>query len=153
MDTGGYAIHLLRHLAGAEPEVLRARATMQSPEVDRRMEADFRFADGRSGRIVCSLFSRTLLRAEARVLGSAGELRAINPIAPQYYHRLTVRTSRGRRVEKIAGDASYVHQLRAFASHVRDGAEVPTGPADSVANMRVIDAVYEAAGLSRRGAL
>jgi predicted dehydrogenase len=153
MDTGCYAIHLLRHLAGAEPEVLRAQAIMQSPEVDRRVEADLRFPDGRSGRVVCSLFSRTLLRADARVLGSAGEMRVLNPIAPHLYHRLRVRTPQGQRSEKVNGEATYTHQLRAFVHHVRGEAAVPTGPDDAVANMRVIDAIYEAAGLSKRGAL
>jgi predicted dehydrogenase len=153
MDTGCYAIHLLRHLAGAEPEVVGATATMQSPQVDRRLEADFRFPDGRTGRIVCSLFSRTVLRAEARVVGSAGEMRVLNPIAPHLYHRLSVRTPRGRRVEKVHGEATYTHQLRAFARHVRGDGDVPTGPEDAAANMRVIDAVYEAAGLSKRGGL
>jgi hypothetical protein len=126
MDTGCYAIHLLRHLAGAEPEVLRAQAIMQSPEVDRRVEADLRFPDGRSGRVVCSLFSRTLLRADARVLGSAGEMKVLNPIAPHLYHRLRVRTPR-QRSEKVNGEATCTHQLRAFVRHVR-GAAVPTGP-------------------------
>ena len=153
MDAGCYAIHLLRHLAGAEPEVLRAQAIMQSPEVDRRVEADLRFPDGRSGRVVCSLFSRTLLRADARVLGSAGEMRVLNPIAPHLYHRLRVRTPQSRRSEKVNGEATYTHQLRAFVRHVRGEAAVPTGPDDAVANMRVIDAIYEAAGLSKRGAL
>jgi predicted dehydrogenase len=153
MDTGCYAIHLLRHLAGAEPEVLAARAIMQSPEVDRRLEADLRFPDGRSGRVVCSLFSRTLLRADARVLGSAGEMRVLNPIAPHLYHRITVRSTQGQRSEKVDGEATYTHQLRAFVRHVREDAAIPTGPDDAVANMRVIDAIYEAAGLSKRGAL
>jgi hypothetical protein len=34
---------------------------------------------------------------------------------------------------------------------VRDGKKVPTDAAHGIANMRVIDAVYAAAGLSRRG--
>ncbi|MCE7878781.1 MAG: gfo/Idh/MocA family oxidoreductase, partial [Betaproteobacteria bacterium PRO3] len=33
---------------------------------------------------------------------------------------------------------------------VGHGAPVPTGPADAVANMRVIDAAYRAAGLRPR---
>jgi hypothetical protein len=33
---------------------------------------------------------------------------------------------------------------------VQEGAPYPTTPTDSIANMRVIDAVYEAAGLHPR---
>jgi predicted dehydrogenase len=151
MDTGCYTISLLRFLAGAEPRVAQARAWLASPEVDRRMEADFEFEDGRTGRIVCSLFSRTLLRARAEVRGDAGTLRVLNPIAPQFYHRLRLRTPGGASSERVRGDASYTHQLRAFVRAVRGEEASPSDARDAVANMRVIDAVYERAGLRIRG--
>jgi predicted dehydrogenase len=151
MDTGCYTISMLRHTAGAEPEVVSARAELWSPQVDRRMEAAFRFADGRSGAILCSMWSRTLLAMSLRVEGEAGTLRVFNPVAPHFYHRLSVKTPAGTRSERVAGDATYTHQLRAFVDHVRSDTPVPTGPDDAVANMRVIDAVYRAAGLRPRG--
>jgi predicted dehydrogenase len=40
--------------------------------------------------------------------------------------------------------------LRAFLAAVRDGTPVITGPADAIANMTVIDAIYRAAGLEPR---
>jgi len=86
-----------------------------------------------------------------RVRGDRGEMKVFNPILPHVYHRLTVRTVEGTRSEHVNGEASYVHQLRAFVARVREGTPVPTGPEDAIANMRVIDAVYERAGLRRRG--
>ena len=151
MDTGCYAIHMLRHLAGAEPAVVRAEARLASHDVDRCMEAEMTFADGRTGRIQCSLFSARLLDISARVAGDRGEMRVLNPVAPQYYHRLVVRTKEGKRVERVPGHATYEHQLRAFVDAARGGVAPITGPSDSIANMRVIDAVYDAAGLPRRG--
>jgi predicted dehydrogenase len=116
------------------------------------MVADLAFADGRTGRIHCSLFSSTVLDISARVVGDDGEMRVLNPIAPQLFHRLTVRTrADGKRVERVEGRSSYEHQLRAFAAWVRAGAAGPTGPEDAIANMRVIDAIYDKAGLGRRG--
>jgi len=152
MDTGCYAISILRFLAGAEPEVVAAEARLSSPGVDRYMEADFRFADGRTGRMTCSLFSAALVRMSARVRGDQGELSVFNPIAPQFYHRLTVRTAAGTRRERLRGDATYTYQLRAFVDAVRNGKPFPTDPAHAILNMRVIDAVYTAAGLPPRGA-
>ena len=152
MDTGCYAVHMLRHLAGAEPRVTRAEARLSSPRVDRAMEADVAFADGRTGRVRCSLFSARLLDISARVVGDAGELRVLNPVMPQYYHRLVVRTAKGKHVERVPGKSSYEHQLRAFAAAVAGGAPPITSPQDSIANMRVVDAIYEAAGLPLRGA-
>jgi predicted dehydrogenase len=151
MDTGCYAISMLRHLIGAEPEVLRAHALLMTPDVDRYMEAEMRFPDGTMGRMSCSLLSSALFRASVHVRGDRGEMRVFNPIAPHVYHRLTVRTVEGTRHERVNGDATYTHQLRAFVDCVRNGTPVPTGPDDAIANMRVIDAIYEHAGLRKRG--
>jgi predicted dehydrogenase len=132
MDTGCYAVHMLRHLAGAEPEVTSA--------------------DGRTGRVRCSMFSWTLFDISARVVGEQGEMRVFNPVAPQFYHRLTVRTSAaGKRTERVPGRSTYEHQLRAFADCVSNGTPVLTSARDGVANMRVIDRIYEKAGLPLRG--
>ena len=151
MDAGCYPVSIVRHLAGAEPEVVSAAARLASPEVDRWMRAELRFEDGRSGRITCSLFSSSLLRLEARVVGDAGEMRVLNPIAPHFFHRLRVRTQAGSTSERVAGEASYTHQLRAFARAVQQGERVPTDGAHGVANMTVIDAIYRKAGLRPRG--
>ena len=146
MDTGCYTMSLLRHLTGAEPEVVSARAIWTTGGVDRWLTADLRFPDGRTGRLTCALLSATLIRVSAGVVGDAGTLGVINWVAPQFYHRLRVRTTAGRRVERVAGEPTYDAQLRAFVAAVRDGAPFPTGPADAVANMRAIDAVYAATG-------
>ncbi len=154
MDTGSYAISMLRHLAGAEPTVERAQARLSSPGVDRWMEAELRFEDGRTGRITCSLWSSTLLRIRARVEGELGTMDVFNPVAPQFYHHLTV-TPRGgapSRRERLPRVATYTCQLRAFAGAVLRGQAIPTGAEDAVENMRVIDSVYRAAGLPLRGA-
>lgn len=151
MDTGCYAVSMLRHLAGAEPRVLHAEAKLSSPGVDRWMRASMDFEGGLSGGITCSLFSLDLLHVEARVTFERGEMSALNPVAPQIYHHLTVRSDRGSRRERLSHVASYTCQLRAFAAAVLEGAPIPTPADDAVKNMRVIDAVYRAAGLSPRG--
>jgi len=151
MDIGCYAVNMVRFLAGAEPEVTRAEARLSSPKVDRWMRAEFRFPDGATGRLTCSLFSSTLLKLRAAVRGDAGELRVFNPLAPHFYHRLSVRTASGSTSERVPGDATYTHQLRAFVDAVRTRRPQPTDAKDGIANMRVIDAIYQKAGLPRRG--
>ena len=151
MDTGCYAINLVRFLAEAEPSVESVEVRRSSPDVDRWMRAELRFEDGRSGRVECSLFSAKLLAVSARVIGSLGTLDVLNPVAPHLFHRLRLRTSGERRSESVPGDASYTHQLRAFVAHVRGGARMSTDARDAIHNMRVIDAVYAGAGMRRRG--
>ena len=151
MDTGCYTISIVRFLAGAEPDVRSAEARLARPNVDRWMTAELAFPGGVSGRITCSLFSATLLKMQAIVRGERGEMRVFNPIAPHFYNRLSVRTASGKTAERVAGDATYTHQLRAFVAAVRDGTPTPTDPANGIANMEVIDRVYEKAGLPLRG--
>lgn len=151
MDLGCYTLNILRYLAGAEPEVVSARARTLTPQVDRWMEAKLRFADGRTARMTCSLLSLVPLRLSVRVRGDQGELSVLNPILPHFFHRLTVRTAAGKRSERVAGEATYTSQLRAFVRAVRGEALMPTGPADAIANLRAIDAIYEKAGLKLRG--
>jgi predicted dehydrogenase len=152
MDTGSYTVSMLRHLAGAEPAVTSAEARLSSPSVDRWMKAELRFDDGRTGTITCSLWSSTLLRIRARVEGDLGTMDVMNPVAPQFYHHLTVKTPHGKRRERVERVPTYTCQLRAFAGAVLRGERIPTGADDAVKNMRVIDAVYRAAGLPLRSA-
>ncbi len=150
MDVGAYTINVLRFLAGSEPEVVRAQATLIAPQVDRRMDAELLFPGGITGHFTASLLSRTLLRIAVRVHGTQGEMRVFNFVAPQFYHRLTVRSSQGKRTEHIKGEATYTLQLRAFVRAVTEGKPVAPDLHDSIANMRVIDAVYRQAGLDLR---
>jgi predicted dehydrogenase len=151
MDVGCYALHQLRTLASAEPEVVSATAKLRAPGVDRAMEAELRFADGRTARMECSLWSHRLLKLGFRVSGSDGELRVLNATVPQLYHHLKVRGKSGSRRERVPGEATYTLQLRAFAEAVQAGATPLISLEDSIANMKTIDAVYRAAGLSPRG--
>lgn len=152
MDTGCYAVHMNRTVAGAEPEVRTAEARLARPGVDRWMRAELAYPNGVTGTMTCALWSSTLLKVAIRAVGSEGEVRVFNPTGPQFGYRLTVR--RGGRKERIRVDGAkrptYSYQLEAFLHAVRDGGPVLTPPTDSVANMRVIDAIYEAAGLGVR---
>jgi predicted dehydrogenase len=150
MDAGCYPVHMVRTLAGAEPTVVRAAARLRSPGVDRRMEAEFSFADGRTGAVLASMWSSTLLRMRVRVIGSKGSTRVFNPTTPQMYNRLTVVGPQGRHHERVQGGPTYNYQLEAFRAAVQEGAPTLTPPRESIANMRVIDAIYIAAGLEPR---
>jgi predicted dehydrogenase len=83
------------------------------------------------------------------VIGTEGRIHVLNFVAPQFLHRLRVHTRAGSRSERVAGSPSYDYQLRAFVAAVRNGTALPTGPADAVANMRVIEAIYAATGHPR----
>ncbi len=151
MDAGCYAIHWARTLAGAEPEVTAATSLLRSPGIDRKTVVDLAFPGGATARVTASMWSTSVLRLMARAEGTKGTLRVLNPIAPQVFSRMTVEVGGKKRHEKVASDGStYAYQLRAFVAAVRDGTPTLTPPDESIANMRVIDAAYRAAGLAPR---
>ncbi|WP_370949916.1 Gfo/Idh/MocA family protein [Amycolatopsis sp. cg5] len=150
MDAGCYAVHMARSLGDSEPSVVSASAKLQGPAVDRAMSAELRFDAGYTAGVQCSMWSSTVLRISAKVIGESGEMRVFNPLAPQFTHRLTVRVRDHKRVEHFDRRASYDYQLDAFAAAVLRGEPVLTTLDDSIANMTVIDGIYRAAGLPLR---
>jgi predicted dehydrogenase len=150
MDAGCYAVHMARTFGGSTPEVVSAQAKLRDPQVDRAMTAELRFAEGHTGRVRCSMWSSRLLEIAAHVVGERGEVRLFNPVTPQFFHRLSIRSSDGKRVERFPRRPSYAYQLDAFAGAVLRGEPVKTTPADAVENMTVIDAIYRTAGLPLR---
>ena len=151
MDCGCYPVSLIRHLAEAEPTVSRAEARLFAPQVDHKMSADLSFADGRTAHLVCDMLSPKLFRSFLKVEGDAGKLRAINPYHPHWFNWLSVRGRSGSHSEPVRGGNSYLLQLQAFIKAIRGEMELNTDPADAIGNMRVIDAIYEKAGLKQRG--
>jgi len=155
MDAGCYALHAARFAGPGEPEVTGARATLLrrggGTSIDRAMSVDLRFPGGATGAAHTSMWSRTLLRIGLKVTGERGELSVPWFVMPKFATlRLTVdgRTTK----EKVPGDSTYTHQLRAFRDAVGGADTNLTPPADSVLTMRLIDAAYRAAGLPLRGA-
>lgn len=134
---------------GGEPEVLRAEAKLASAGVDRMMKAEFRFDNGIEASMSCSLLSWDLFGLSTSIEGDRGRIEIFNPIQPSLHHSIKVVSDQWW-TEHIEADTTYYYQLKAFYEHVVNGAAFPTAGKDSVNNMRVIDAVYRAAGLMPR---
>ncbi|MEJ1229685.1 MAG: Gfo/Idh/MocA family oxidoreductase [Galbitalea sp.] len=149
MDVGCYPVHLVRTLAGAEPTVTAARAVVAETGVDGEMEIELRFPEGLSGKVRTSMQSPTPY-VYATVVGEDAVLEIENAFIPMRGNSLTVRGAGGTRRETVTTEPSYVFQLRSLADVLLRGAPVLTPPADSIANMEVIDAAYRAAGIAPR---
>jgi predicted dehydrogenase len=156
MDLGCYGVHVMRSLGrlappGIEgrPSIVRAHAEQRTPGVDAWCDVEIGFPGGASGLAAHSMvgdaYSFTI-----RIAGTAGDLLVHDFIKPNEDDRLTVNTTRGTTVERLGTRASYTYQLEAFAAHVQDGAPLPFGTADAVANMALIDEAYRAAGMEPR---
>jgi len=137
----------------AEPTVLSASARQDRAGVDVAMDALLEFPGGVKAEVGTSMAEELppALHAQLVVDGGKGKLTAVNPLSPHGGHELIVETANGRRSEELPGETTYHHQLRHVIRVLAGNAQPLTGGADAVANMRIIDAVYRAAGMLPRG--
>ena len=87
------------------------------------------------------------LDASLELTGERGALAVANPIAPHMGHELVTETAAGSTREEVAGETTFAHQLRHIIRVLHGEAEPVTGGRDAVANMRVLDRIYQVAGL------
>ena len=152
MDIGCYSINLSRMLFGAEPERVEA-AIVRDPdqEVDVLTSALLVFPGGGTATFTCSIRSEDDQRVH--VYGTEGHISVGIPfnIPPDRPTHVFV-THGGEppvapEVERFTFETAdpYGVEADAFAAAVLDGASLPTPPEDAVANMRVIERVFESA--------
>lgn len=153
MGQGCYAVSMARYLLGEPKEVLNATMVEAPPgsRADVSTTATLAFAGGATARLTSSALSAGF-NLHARC--ERGTLSVTNYLFPFIYHSLTVAPARGAaRTEQLygGGETTFELQLRAFVAAVRHGAPFATTADDAVANMQVVDAIYDAAGLGARG--
>jgi predicted dehydrogenase len=151
IDMGCYPIGFIRAVTEEEPLVLEAAAGLYGTLIDRWMRARMQLPSGGQVRLLVSMRSRHVFSLSIKIGGSRGTIRIFNYVKPEVGHRLQIRSHAGVRRERVPGGSTYGTQLASFADAVRDGTQPVTTVADSLKNMRVIDAVYLAAGLPVRG--
>ncbi len=152
IDMGCYPIGFIRAVTGEEPEVRSAEALLHGELIDRRMIAELHLPEsGAKADVFVGMRCSRLLSVSMKIRGERGRIDILNFIKPEVYHRLSVRTDTGKRTERVPGGSTYGTQLAAFADAVRTGIPPKTTATDAALNMRVVDAVYRAAGLPVRG--
>lgn len=154
MDLGCYGLHAQRMMgrfAGGPPELVSARAGVRGElaDIDEWLDAELAFPGGATGSARCHMAYKDV-EMTFRVVGTQGEAVVHNFVQPHLDDRLSVTTRAGTRVEACGKRSSYTYQLEAFAAAVRMGASLPIDADDAIANMRLIDACYRAAGMSPR---
>ncbi len=148
MDLGCYPVHWLRTVLG-EPEVVSATFAPNPLGVDLSIDAELAFASGATASLGASMADDVTLRADLVVEGDGGRLTATNLVFPSAGHSLVLEGGGVDRAWTVAGRTTYDHQLDAVVEGLASGAPLPTEGEDSIRTMRVIDAVYAAAGVPR----
>ena len=155
MDLGCYSLSCLRLLgryAGGEPTVVTGQADERPgrPGVDERLFVDLAYPSGATGR------GGSDMDAAARemslvVHGTRGEIEVPRfPVPHEGDSLILQRAGAEDVVEHLGTRTSYTYQLEALADALATGTPVLTDADWAVANMRLVDAAYAAAGIERR---
>ncbi len=147
LDVGCYCVNACRMLAGTEPEVVAAYATFgEKTRVDETLVATLQFPGGVLAHFDCGM--RSMGRNEYTVLGPKGSITADLAFRPIDDGEATV-TVRRPDVEAeiiiVPPCNEYVLMVEDFGDAVLQGRKTTYDPADSIKNMRVLDALDRSA--------
>jgi predicted dehydrogenase len=146
MDLGTYTVHAVRSITGAEPEVVSAEGVFEGG-VDASMRASLRFPGGVTAAIACSM-TAAAARATLTVVGAHGTMEIVNFLAPQLGCRFITVIDGQERRHGVKGPSTYAAQLSHLHEVMAGKVAALTGGADAIANMSLVDSIYEAAGRS-----
>ncbi|MBV9330405.1 MAG: Gfo/Idh/MocA family oxidoreductase [Alphaproteobacteria bacterium] len=148
MDLGVYPLAWLRGLFG-EPRIVSAEAKFESG-VDAEIAGELLFAQSAAARSgLRATFRASMIAVDFSALlvveGSKGNLRVVNPLAPQLGHSLSLTVAGKTEKETVEGPSSFACQLSAICATLRGGSSFLLPAQDYVASMQAIDAVRAAA--------
>jgi predicted dehydrogenase len=154
MDIGCYPIQISRFLYGREPETATALIDRDPQmQTDRLSSVVLGFP---SGHCVFTCSTQLVPYQRIQILGTKGRIEIEVPFnpSPDRKTRLFVDNGAdpwgsGQRVEEFPVCDQYTIQGDLFSLAVRGRGDVPTPLEDSVANMAVIEAVFESARAGR----
>jgi predicted dehydrogenase len=144
LDLGCYAVSCLRYVAGEEPEVLSVRHKCGSPQIDRWMRAMLRFPSGGEGVVEFGFRGFYVPRNRVVVTCENGRIRWEG-------ENLTHEKNGNVIKESFSPKSTYQLQLEAFVKRVKGEESNELPPDDAVLTARVLDTMYEKAGLPLRG--
>lgn len=147
MDLGCYPVHSVRTIIGGEPVSVSASCYSERPDIDISTSADLVFADGVIAKIETSMAVGEAFHAEITVVGDHGSAHMNNPIHPYLDHLITVTKDGKSETETANGKTTFDYQLAHVMSVMSGETQPLTAGEDAVANMKLIDAIYQSAGL------
>jgi predicted dehydrogenase len=151
LDVGCYGVSLARWIFGAEPEMVQALAEYGGSGVDLTTVGLLRFSGGRLAVVEASF--QSALQQTFSIVGTEGAIElphdAFIPWEKDAIFRLRGVDEEEGKVEVIPGADEYQLMVEHFADAVLGNVSLDFPPEESVNNMRVLDALAQAARESR----
>ncbi len=146
LDVGCYAVSCLRYMAGEEPEILSVQYKCSRPQIDRWMRATLRFPSGVEGVVEFGFRGFYMPRGGVVVTCENGSIKWDGK-------GLVLEKNGEVSREVLPTKSTHQLQLEAFVKRVDGEESTALPPDDAVLTARVLDAIYETAGLALRGTL
>jgi predicted dehydrogenase len=146
LDLGCYAVSCLRYVAGEEPEILSVQYKGWGRQIDRWMRATLRFPSGADGVVEFGFRGLYTPRMGLDAVCEGGS------VGWHGERDLVIRRDGAQSHETFAPQSTHRLQLEAFVKRVAGEPSEALPPEDAILTARVLDALYEKAGLAVRGA-
>ena len=147
MDVGCYSVSVARWLMAAEPTRVQAQAVYHPAGVDVHLVGTLGFAAGQLAVFEASFISA--LQQTYTIVGGNGAIElphnAFVPWEDDAIYTRRAQDEAAGRVHVVKGADEYQLMVEHFADAVLEKTSLNYSPEDSIANMRVLDALSEAA--------
>ncbi|KUM54801.1 Gfo/Idh/MocA family protein [Rheinheimera sp. EpRS3] len=162
MDLGCYPLHWVRTVMGSEPgqepqvlsaNCITASAATGGEQIDIISQAQLQFANGAIADIGTSMAEHLSRTPDTSLVleGSLGSIEVTGLITPQQGNSIKVITAGAERQYSVPGHSTYYYQLQHVQDCLQGLATALTGGSDAINNMRLLDQIYQHAGLLSRG--
>jgi predicted dehydrogenase len=154
MDLGIYCIDVIHTLSadlGGLPKLTSATTGHLDgthPHIDSWSELSYELPNGGSAVAEMNLIGPQ--HFVITVVGSRGTAHQANLSYVHTDDRVLVFTAGTSRVEELGRTSSFIYQMRAFESAIRDKTPYPTNTEQALLDLGAVDAAYEMAGLPPR---
>ena len=146
MDVGCYPINFCRAVYGHSPSTVAARVSTPGPrEVELAASAVLDFGGGRFGLIDSSFEIPT--RQVSEIIGDQGTITIPVPFVPGDADTEVVLSIEGQIIhQRITHVDQYRLEVEHFGTCIRTGAQPALSLAETIDNLRTIEAIYQSAG-------